>query len=220
MSKRLLALNLLFAAAAVAFSIQLVRILSTPRLFPPPIAAPAPVRAAGAPKEEPSPPRPPLGAYGVVATKNLFNSSRSETGAQTAVATAAKPVLHGVVINGRTRLAYLEDPTTKRVYGYKVGDPVAGGRLEQIEGDRVVIKRAEGPFEVKLKDPSKPKPVTRALAPPPGAAPRPGVPGAPSIIPPTPGVQPPVPPVGPRAPALLRRSQGAGEAPGAPAPAR
>lgn len=210
MSKRLLALNLLLAAAAVVFSVRLVQVLSAPRSLPP-LAVPPAAQAVVPSKDEPAPARPSLSAYGVVATKNLFNPNRSEAVAQTPLASAAKPVLHGVVINGTTRLAYIEDPVAKRVFGYKTGDTVAGGQLEQIEDDRVVIKRPEGPLEVKLKDPSKPKPVASAPAPPRVAPPLAGT--VPAITPTVPGVLPSPQPGAPRVPGALRRP-----APGAPAP--
>lgn len=213
MSKRLLALNLLLAAAAVALSIQLLGVLSARRPLPPPSVLPA-VKALVPPKEDPPVARPPLAAYSVVATKNLFNPNRSEAMAQPGA--TAKPVLHGVVINGEARLAYLEDPVTKRVSGYKTGDTVAGGVLEQIEPDRVVIKRREGPIEVKLVDPSKPKPVASPPQPAPGVALPAGVPVPPTIAPSAPGVPQPVLPEGARPPNLLQRLQGATEAPGTP----
>ncbi len=74
----------------------------------------------------------------------------------------AKPVLHGVMLDGDKSRAYLEEPPAKRVFGYAVGDAVAGGRLDSIRPDRVVIARPEGPVEVLLHDPSKPKPVAPA----------------------------------------------------------
>ena len=211
MSKRLLAVNLLLAAVAVLSAVKLSHVLSAPRSIPPPAAPPA-LQASVTPGTEPAPSRPSLAAYGVVATRNLFNPNRSEAVAALApLPPAARPVLHGVVINGETRLAYLEDPTTKRVFGYKTGDTVAGGQLERIEEDRVVIKRPEGLLEVKLKDPSKPKPVVRA-PPPPGVAPSAGVPRTPPIAPSAPGV--PRPPRPPRPP-----QEGAGS-PGTPAPSQ
>lgn len=217
MSRRLLALNVLLAATAVVFSFQLVHIRSTKRPFPPPFVPPA-VQAPVSPKDEPVPSRPSLATYGVVATRNLFNPNRSEVVTSAAsAAPALKPFLHGVVIDGSTRFAYIEDPATKRVFGYKIGDAVAGGQLEQIEADRVVIKRSDGPLEVKLRDPSKPKPVVRAPTPPPRVVVPPGRPPPPSITPP--GVPFPVPPGGPR-PGLLPRPQGAAGVRGAPAPSR
>jgi hypothetical protein len=204
MSNRLLALNLLLAVTTAVFSFQLVRILSTPRSLSPPSLLPASPTVASQ-MDGPAPARPSLPAYGVVATKNLFNPNRSEATSPTPQrAPAAKPVLHGVVIDGETRLAYLEDPAAKRVFGYKIGDTVAGGQVERIEEDRVVIKLAEGSLEVMLKDPSKPKPVLRGPAP--------------SITPPAARVPVPGPPGGPRPPNLLRRSQGGAGAPGAPTP--
>jgi hypothetical protein len=86
------------------------------------------------------------------------------------------------MIDGDKSRAYLEEPPAKRVFGYAVGDTIAGGRLDSIRPDRVVIARPEGPVEVLLHDPSKPKPVAPAVAipagqrvpPEPGRAPGPG----------------------------------------------
>jgi len=197
MSKPLLALNVLLAATAVLLATQLVQVLSAPRPLPPSSGPPAGQTVVPT-KNEPAAQRPPLPAYGVVATRNLFNPNRSEVTAQAVAAPVPKPILHGVVIDGTTRLAYLEDPTTKRVFGYKTGDTVAGGQLEQIEDDRVVIGRPDGPLEVKLKDPSKPKPVVAAPAPPGRVIPRVGIPRAPSITPFPPGVTAPRRPSVPR----------------------
>ncbi len=206
MSRRLLALNVLLAAATVVFAIELARALSAPRPLPPPSASPgAPPGAAV--KDDLSPPRPALGAYGVVATKNLFSPNRSEMGAGASLAPAAKPVLYGVVIDTGTRLAYIEDPATKRVFGYKVGDAVAGGQLQQIEEDRVVIKRPEGALEVKLRDPSKPKPVASAPRPPQAVAPPPSVQPLPPIAPPVPAFPSPASPGHPRLPGPQLRPQ-------------
>ena len=184
MGKRLLALNLLLAAASLVFFVQLIRVLSAPSPLPPPSVPPAvktlTPRTEGLPPAQPS-----LAAYSVVATKNLFSPNRSEVIAQ--LAPTATPILHGVVIDGGTRVAYLEDPVTKRVFGYKTGDSVAGGQLEQIEPDRVVIKRPEGPLEVKLVDPSKPKPKTPSITPPASGA-----------LPPDAGALPPGRLTGPR----------------------
>lgn len=218
MSKRLLALNLLLAATSAFFSVQLVWILSAPRPLPPP---PAPSVSPFAPsqKDEPAPVQPALAAYSAVATKNLFNPNRSEAVAATSsVASVAKPILHGVVIDGATRLAYLEDPITKRVFGYKTGDTVGGGHLEEIEEDRVVIKRPDGPLEVKLRDPSKPKPPVGASRPSPGVLPRATPPAgaspAPSTTPSTLGVAPAPPSGGQRPLGPVRALQPAAGTPG------
>jgi hypothetical protein len=101
----------------------------------------------------------------------MFNPGRTEaTGATAAAATAAgvRPILHGVLIDGARSRAYLEEPPVGRVLGYSVGDQIAGGRLEAIEPNRVVIVRPQGRLEVFLQDPSKPRPVTPAAAGPPG----------------------------------------------------
>jgi hypothetical protein len=101
--------------------------------------------------------------------------------------------LHGVVLglaNGGQ--AFLEDPKTKKVTAYRVGDSVGDARVERIDTDRVVLRQGGEAFDVLLHDPSKPKP------PPPPATPvgRPGVPGQPGVpgtasVPGTPGASVP-----------------------------
>ena len=66
------------------------------------------------------------------------------------------------MIDGAKSRAYLEEPPAKRVFGYALGDTIAGGRLDSIRSDRVVIARPDGPVEVLLHDPSKPKPAAPA----------------------------------------------------------
>jgi hypothetical protein len=118
-------------------------------------APPAPAQAAtdGAGRSEPR------AVYNVVAARSLFSPSRTETSAAATAASAApKPFLHGVVVDEARSRAFLEDPTSKKVYGYAIGDTVSGGKLEAIRADRVVIARPDGKVEVLLRDPSKPQP--------------------------------------------------------------
>jgi hypothetical protein len=120
-----------------------------------------------------------------VATRNLFSPTRSEsppTATVAAAPTAAKPNLYGVVLRDGAPMAYLEDPGTKRVAGYRVGDAVAGGTVQTINADHVVIARADGTMDVRLRDPGKPRP----SAPPPAAPAQPvaGAPLLPGVIPP------------------------------------
>jgi hypothetical protein len=191
-SKQVLVVNAILAGLAVFFAVSLIRDLTHPRSLPPP---PAPRRAAahGA-GDDPvaSVVRgEALGVYNVIVAKHLFNPSRSE-GADIAAAVAAppapKPMLLGVVVDGGRSRAYLEDPVSKRVLSYQVGDTVSGGRLEEITSERVLIVRPEGPVEVMLRDPLKPKPApapSAATAPSAGSGPR---------------VDNPVVPPGPQAP--------------------
>jgi hypothetical protein len=198
LSKRLILLNVALAAVAVFFAVALVRDLTHARSLP---APPAPRRAAGPAQTEEaadsSVAAEKLAAYNVIVSKHLFNPSRTEGAQGTAAAPAAppppKPLLLGVVVDGPRSRAYLEDPATKRVFGYQVGDTVAGGRIDKITDDKVVIVRSDGQIDVMLRDPSKPKPappVAGATAPPPGVAPPPG---ARVQTPPVPG-RAPVPP--------------------------
>jgi len=199
-SKRLLLVNVILAAVAVFFVVSLVRDLTRARPLPPP---PAPRRAqAAAPVEEQAQSAiagEQLAGYNVIVAKHLFNPSRSEGGATAAAAPAAppppKPMLLGVVVDGPKSRAYLEDATTKRVFGYQIGDTVAGGRLDQITDDKVVIVRPDGAMEVMLRDPSKPKPAAASPAGAPGqpAGPQPAAPGSRVETPPA-GGRPPVTP--------------------------
>jgi hypothetical protein len=172
-SKKFWAVNLVLAGVAVLFAVSLVRDLTHSRSLPPP---PAPRRApAGLPAQDAESPSAGerLGAYNVIAAKHLFNPARAEGGpAPTAPAAPPppKPLLLGLVVDGKQSRAYLEDPTTKRVFGYQVGDSVAGGRLEQITGDKVVITRPDGAVEVLLRDPSKPRPAAPTAQPAPAAS--------------------------------------------------
>ncbi|HKZ04043.1 MAG TPA: type II secretion system protein N, partial [Methylomirabilota bacterium] len=99
--------------------------------------------------------------YAVIAVRNLFSASRGEQAENTVTASNApgsKLFLHGVVVDGPSSRAYLEDPDTQRVFGYALGDAVGGGKLVRILDDRVVIRRPDGLVEIMLRDPAKPQP--------------------------------------------------------------
>ncbi len=163
MSRRLLALNIVLAIVSIVLVAGIVRTLIVRRALPTP-AAP---RTATVPAPAPAPATenvdPGLSGYAVIAARNLFNPDRRET----AVATApvAKPILHGVVMDGAKSRAFLEDPATKRVAGYSAGDMIGSGRIQRISDDRVVIARDEGLLEVLLHDPSKPRATAVTAAP-------------------------------------------------------
>ena len=139
----------------------------------------------------------------------LFNASRSETVSvgpgQPAIQFPALQ-LHGVVVGESGRTAYLEDPSTKRTHGYRVGDSISTGRIERIEPDRVTISRGEGAptVEVLLRDPSRPRPAAPIS---PASQTQP--PQFPSPVPGVTGPPPPVPQPGrPLTPGVLRRPGG------------
>jgi hypothetical protein len=156
----------------------------------PPAAGPA----APAPAAET--PRQPAQAYNVIATRNLFSPTRTETpgaaGGSGPAISIVKPSLHGVVLREGSPIAYLEDPMTKRIAGYRIGDPIAGGTVQTISADAVVIARPDGSVDVRLRDPSKPRPPAPPAAGQPPAADQPPVPGQPPVAgqPPFPGQQP------------------------------
>jgi len=207
LSKRVwLVANLILLAVAAFFAVALARDLTRSRPLPP---TPAPRRVQSQSPTEAGPASPvaeeKLAAYNVIVAKHLFNPARAEGGAAPAPPPPPpppKPTLLGVVVDGPKSRAYLEDAVTKRVFGYKVGDAVSGGRLDKITDDKVVIVRPDGAVDVLLRDPAKPKPPAATPGAPgqPGA-PQPGapaaapvpVPGQPAPVQPAPG-QPPIPP--------------------------
>ncbi len=165
MSAPLLALNLFMAGLSVFFFITIVHTLSVPdsRTASRSGRAFAVTVTASHAHEAAAPGSPLRGAYEVIATRSLFHPNRSDAQNLAAIVETLPPAaalaLHGVVISEDTRLAYLEDPATKRIIGYKIGDKLAGGQVQRIEPDRVVIMRAGGLIEVRLHDPDKPRPV-------------------------------------------------------------
>jgi len=44
------------------------------------------------------------------------------------------------------------DPLTKRIAGYRIGDPIAGGTVQTISADAVLISRPDGIVDVRLRD--------------------------------------------------------------------
>jgi hypothetical protein len=153
----------------------------------------------------------PAGAYNVVAARNLFSPTRTEAPTSTAVTAlpVAKPNLFGVVVRSvGGSIAYLEDPTTKRVAGYRVGDKIQGATVQAIKADGVTIDGPGGPMDVRLHEPNKPRATpAAATATPPSVAPAlPGVIPPAAVAPgPSQAVQPPpqqpaqagmVPPIG------------------------
>jgi hypothetical protein len=202
-SKRFLIINVILVGIATFFTASLIRDLTHVRALPSFSARPRALVSPPAPEEaaESAVAAERLASYNVIAAKHLFNPSRSENVAATTAAPAPppppKPLLLGVVVDGAESRAYLEDAITKRVFSYRIGDTVAGGRLETITDDQVVIVRPDGRMEVMLRDPAKPKPVPPTPTPPTAAAAPPQVPGAAPSAAPTrpPTVVVPPPPV-------------------------
>lgn len=186
MPRTLIAVNVVLLAACALFVALMVRSARTPWPAPEPARArpPAPAAAANPPATE-SPAGGP--AYAVIATRNLFSPTRSEAppAPATPAVTLPKPSLYGVVVREGASIAYLEDPVTKRVAGYREGDAIAGGTVQTISNDRVVLARPDGSVDVRLHDPSRPRPA------PPTAAGTPSVPlRNPVTAPGTPPAQP------------------------------
>src|SRR3989442_137885 len=182
MSKRLLMLNALLVGASAGLIAYIGWQVASPKTDTPGR------RASGAPVAStataPAATDRSGGAFGTIASRNLFSPDRTESAsanASNALAALPKPSLHGVILRDGAPVAYLEDPITKRVAGYRVGDSVAGGTLQSISEDRVILTRPEGQVDVRLHDPTAAGP------------PAPGAPRAPRLTQ-RPGPGPPPPP--------------------------
>src|SRR5205823_99163 len=103
--------------------------------------------------------RSPASAYNVVASRNLFSPTRTEAPSSGVIAATpvVRPNLFGVVVRDSGSIAYLEDPTTKRVAGYRVGDRILGGTVQSIKVDAVTIDAPGGAMDVRLHDPGRPR---------------------------------------------------------------
>ena len=227
MSKCFLALDGLLVIASIFFATQIWRSIVAPS----PIAGmrsrpPASASLARGPAAMPAGARAPLASYAVIGTKSLFSPARTEGDAAAGPAQSGpRPFLYGVVLATDLSIAYLEDPGSKRVTGYRVGDAIAGGTLTVIAPDHVVLKRSDGMVDVPLRDPAKPRAAAPEPAPPAGApqtAPPPPAFPQPQMPPPVPGMpgQPPAAglPGGFPQPPGLRRRLPVLPAPGAPRP--
>jgi hypothetical protein len=208
MQKRLLLLvDALLLVTAAFLGVRLYEAWTS---RPPTLLLEAPPAASAEVAPPPAIPvtRPPLTEYAVVAERNLFSSTRTETapeplraaGGGPAPPPAPKPRLYGIVLlpEGRGR-AYLEDVQRRRIFGYSEGDLVGDARLEQIKSDRVVLRRGGETFEVLLYDPAKPR---QPAAPTGVQSPEGGGTGRPPVVrPPAPGPAPGARPVArPRVP--------------------
>lgn len=199
MSKRLPFVTVVLVGVALAFAALIVKELTrVPRPSP---SRPQPAASVAAPAPAPAPPPAPGAAgYAIVANRNLFSPTRSEApvtppAPPAVAATLPKPSLFGVILQDGTPTAYLEDPVTKRVARYRVGDSVAGGTVQSIEADTVMLLRPEGQVAVRLHDPTRPRPAAPVPTPTP-------MPGMPTVAPPQGLVPGGAPPAGPSRRAL------------------
>jgi len=191
MPRSLVAVNVVLAAVATVLVVYIARQFILPTPMPTTgRRAPSPAVTATTTEQQ----RAPAAAYNAVASHNLFSPTRTE-GASMAGATGmpvVKPNLFGVIVRENGSVAYLEDPTTKRVAGYRIGDRILGGTVQAIKGDVVTLDVPGGPMDVRLHDPGKPRAVpTAATGTPPNVAP-----ALPGVIPPV-APSPVAPPVAP-----------------------
>jgi len=158
-SKRLFGVNAILAGLSVSFSVYIVWEMTAPlgvSLGTPP----APVNTAVVvPDDAQRLATPALGA--TIVSRNLFSPTRTDGQKVDPAVIATQGLrlnLFGVVLAGERSVAYLEDPTSKHVYAYRLGDSVAGATIRAIEATHIVLERLNYRVDVQLHDPSRPKP--------------------------------------------------------------
>jgi len=141
-SRRLLAVNALLAALSVGFSVYIIGQITAAPSSPAPARPAMALAAVGSPVGDPVAASPAL--YSTIGSRNLFSPTRADTHKTDAALTIVGQLnLFGVALAGEHSIAYLEDPVSKRVFGYRLGDSVAGGVIRAIEADRVVLLKGE-----------------------------------------------------------------------------
>lgn len=163
-SRRLLTVNALLAALSVGFSVYIIGQMTAAPSSPAPARPAMALAAVGSPVGDPVAASPAL--YSTIGSRNLFSPTRADTQKTDAALTIVGQLnLFGVALAGEHSIAYLEDPVSKRVFGYRLGDSVAGGVIRAIEADRVVLERLNQRLDVQLHDPSRPRRTLAAASP-------------------------------------------------------
>src|SRR5262245_30281825 len=139
----------LFFAVGIVGTLRHVLPVPAPRSLPSGPSSPARLDAPADGRETP--------VSTEIAVGNLFDPQRLGRSAPQPTSSSSL-VLQGVVVDGATGRAFIEEPNTRRVAGFSVGDMVAGGAIQQIADDRVIIATPTGLMEILLRDPSRPKP--------------------------------------------------------------
>jgi hypothetical protein len=154
--------NLLLLLAIALAGVKLMSAVTRPQpsLPPPPEA---PVEAVSAPAPAASPPS---GSYQEIVNRNLFSASRGKVEpppAPTTPATVPKAVappkatLFGIVMDdGGEKYAFLTDDAKGqkgKAKKYREGDSFAGGTVEEIRPDRVVLAVGATKHTVTLRAP-------------------------------------------------------------------
>jgi hypothetical protein len=160
-SRRLFGLNLVLVGVSVLCCIRISHALFAPALPWPSIAG-RPISAPFERHQDIGGHPHSSGYYDLIATRSLFSPNRADSASSEATGrvelTTPALALYGVAISDETRVAFVQDLATKQISSYKIGDQLAGGRLERIEPDRVVVMRANGPIEVPLRRPKESEP--------------------------------------------------------------
>lgn len=140
------------------------------RSVPPGGVAPAEAEASTAPDASPDEPPPPREAYSAFVERPLFDPSRRPPEPEAEVVQEATPAalpnifaLVGVIIDGGTRIAFLQQRSPLQVYRVVEGQEIDGWAIETIGLDRVVLRQGSSVVEIELQESAavRPEPVDR-----------------------------------------------------------
>ena len=163
MLSRLLAVNWILVMVSLFLTAYITWVVERP--FPAPTAPRTRESVAAALTDAPVTPA--VVTSPVIAQRNLFSPTRTESPVSLAngATMLPNPSLYGVVLGATNNsVAYLQDPATKRVGGYHIGEPIAGGIIRAIDADRIVLERHGNRVEVRLRDPLRPRQAVAAAA--------------------------------------------------------
>src|SRR5262245_64478057 len=135
MSRSLLALNILLVGVSLFFLIRITDMVVRRGPALPIRVASSASSAASVSLPMAAGPRS-SAADDLIAARNLFHPDRAQpkrSDPLVGVSPAASLMLYGVVGSDDNPLAYVEDPATKKIFGYRRGDAMAGGFVERIE---------------------------------------------------------------------------------------
>lgn len=118
----------------------------------------------------PQEPPPPRDAYSAFVERPLFDPSRRPPEPEAEVVEEAAPAalpnifaLVGIIIDGGTRIAFLQQRSPLQVYRVVEGQEIEGWAIETIGLDRVVLRQGSSVVEIELQEAAavRPEPVDR-----------------------------------------------------------
>ncbi len=94
-----------------------------------------------------------MGAYQIIAQKDLFRPSRTEWKVEGSKSPQTPPPkLFGIMITDKDKVAILEDPSTNKRKTYRTKDRIGSFVVSEIENNKVILMRGEERVVVSLRE--------------------------------------------------------------------